>query len=68
MLVQALLVLREGILVLREAWFLTPAQLQDLMVRTDSRRFTCQTNQNAENYIIKLSIVITQIARDQSEC
>ena len=50
MLVEATLVLREGLLVLREAWFLTHAQPRDLMVLTDSRRFTCQTNKNAENY------------------
>ena len=68
MLVGALLVLREGLLVLREAWLLTHVQLQDLMVPTDSRRFSCQTNQNAENYNTNQSIVITQIPRDLSEC
>ena len=68
MLVKARRVLRGGLLVLREAWLLTNAQLQDLMFPADSRRFTCQTNQNAENYNINQSIVITQIPRDLSEC
>ena len=68
MLVKALLVLREGPLVLREAWLLMHAQLQGLMVPIDSRRFTCQNNQNAENYNVNQSIVITQIPGDLSEC
>ena len=67
MLVGALLVLRKGLLVLREAWLLAHAQLQHLMVPTDSRQFTCQTNQNAENYKINKSILITQIPQDLSE-